>query len=56
MKDIKTYKKVSTSERGSKDFVFYSEGWKNSDVYGFAFFFFFGVIENVSLFVAQNIW
>ena len=40
MKDIKTYKKVSNSERGSKDLVFYSEGWENSNVYGFAFFFF----------------
>ena len=40
MKDIKTYKKVFTSERGSKDLVFYSEGWENSNVYGFAFFFF----------------
>ena len=53
MKDIKTYKKVSTSERGSKDLVFYSEGWENSNVYGFAFFFF--VIGNVFLFAARNI-
>ena len=41
MKDIKTYKKVSTSERGSNDLVFYSEGWENSDEYGFASFFLF---------------
>ena len=41
MKDIKTHKKVSTNERGSKDLVFYSAGWENSDEYGFAFFFFF---------------
>ena len=40
MKDIKTHKKVSTNERGSKDLVFYSAGWENSDEYGFAFFFF----------------
>ena len=36
MKDIKAYKKVSTNERGSKDLVFYSEGWENSNEYGFA--------------------
>ena len=45
MKDIKTYKKVSTNERGSKDLVFYSEGWENSNEYGFAssssFYFFY---------------
>ena len=39
VKDIKTYKKVSTNERGSKDLLFYSEGWENSDEYGFAFLF-----------------
>ena len=57
MKDIKTHKKVSTNERGSKDLVFYSAGWENSDEYGFAFFFFFFfMIGNVSPFATRNIW
>ena len=31
VKDIKPYKKVFTSKKGSKDLVFYGEGWENSD-------------------------
>ena len=31
MKEIKSYEKVSTRERGSKDLVFNGKGWKDSD-------------------------
>ena len=33
VKDIKSYKKVSTIKKGSKDLVFYSEGWENFNKY-----------------------
>ena len=31
MKEIKSYKEVFDSERGSKDLMSYGEGWKNFD-------------------------
>ena len=31
MKEIKSYKEVSASEKGSKDLMFYGERWKNPD-------------------------
>ena len=34
---IKPYKKVSANKRGSKDLVFYGEGWENYDKDGLTF-------------------
>ena len=31
VKEIKSYKKVFAFKKGSKDLVFYGEGWENSD-------------------------
>ena len=31
MKEIKSYEKVSTCKRGSKDLVFDGDGWKDSN-------------------------
>ena len=52
MKEIKPYKKVSASKRGSKDLVFCGEGWENFVRIDLLFW----VIKNVSPFATQNIW
>jgi len=57
VKDIKAYKKVSTSERWSKNLMFYGEVGKILMSIGFyLFIYLFFVIGNVSLFAARNIW
>ena len=52
IKEIKSYEKVCTCKRGSKDLVFNGKGWKDFDENRLTFW----VIRNVSPFAARNIW